>query len=303
MDKVNESYIIMKMIFKFSATIITFFISLCSYALCLAQTNQQLVEIAKEAFKAKNQNHEGLSREETFEKVFEDAFKGIGAEKRTNALAHYLYDIDVSYPEWSMNARIAMGAIDLLAADSDFISDWSYLREMLANEKNPRKFYLLSKLAYMAKPPDNDFVAASSHMLFEDGMVAKKEGEYTKPYYHDVSLYAYLAIVANLRSLDAEFVPPSEELPHEEQAMILATWLKANWPGCEKIEIPDNPEKEKDTAGNSSMDTRERARKPPAIDFTPNVAENHDLRYFLGVVGTLVFLAGTWFGLRRMKSR
>jgi hypothetical protein len=289
------------MIFNYLTTIIVILMTWGGHALSQGQTNQQLIEITKKAFKAR-ENHPKLSRKEKFARAFEDSFKGISAERRTIALANYLYDIDATNAEWAMSTMITMGVIDLLAADPEFIKDWSYLRQMIANEKDPRKFYLLSEMASMSKPPNDDFVAARAHMLFTNGRVAREQGEYTKPYAHDVSLYAYTAIMANLQSLEAKFVPLPDNLPHEEQAMILAKWLKANWPGCGNLEIPDNPVNEKVRSENATMDSRERLREHPATEQPKEVGESGILRYILVGVAAMLVLAGAWFGMRRMKS-
>ena len=107
------------------------------------------------------------------------------------------------------------------------------------NEKDPRKFYLLSNLVPRTRDKErHDFIEERIHMLFADGRVAKEEGEYTKTYAHDVLEYAYAAIIGNLRALGADFEPPAKNLSHEEQTVILAKWLKKNWPNCENIEIP-----------------------------------------------------------------
>lgn len=290
-----------RIIFDQWAFVVAILLTWGFHAVCHAQTTEHLIEITNKAFQDTNKNYPGLSREEKFVRAFDDSFKGIGAEKRTIALAHSLYDIDATSPKWEMSAMITMGTIDLLAADPGFIDDWSYLRKMLDTEKDPRKYYLLSRIASMAKSPDNDFVAERTHMLFADGRVAKEEGEYTKAYAHDVSSYAYSAIIANLQQLGAEFAHPPTNLPHEEQAVILAKWLKENWPGCENLEIPDNAVNEKDPADNTSMDTRERPRKPPATEPPQEVAEVGILRYLLVGVTALLALAGAWFGLRRIK--
>ena len=202
------------------------------------QTDAQLVAMAKEAFAART-DAGGLANKEEGVGAFRKPFQGVSDSKRIRALALSLYAIDESDPKWSMSSSITMGASYALGDDPNFISDWSSLREMLKVEKSPRKFYLLSKLApWTTSDRKHDFVAERTHMLFADGRVAKDEGEYTKSYAHDVSAYAYKAIVGNLKALGADFEPPAKDLPHEEQAVILAKWLKENWPRCEHIKIP-----------------------------------------------------------------
>lgn len=202
--------------------------------LVFSQTDDELVKVAKDAYEAR---WNATNKEERVQ-IFRQYFHGFSDDLKLKAILLRLYDVDQN-PKWSMSSEIIAGPQYVFAEDPNFIADWSALREMLNAEKSPRKFYLLSKLApWSNKSKQHDFVAERTHMLFEDGRVAKNEGEYTRPYAHVVSVYAYKAIVENLKALGADFEPPAVNLPHEEQAMILAKWLKGNWPGCENIEIP-----------------------------------------------------------------
>ncbi len=301
MEMEIKSFMHMRMIFSLSTTIITMLMAWGGQVLCLGQTSDQLIEITKKAFKAR-ENHPNLSRNEKFTRAFQDSFNGISAEKRTIALAHYLYDIDATSPEWAMSTMITMGVIDLLAADPEFIKDWSYLRQMIANEKDPRKFYLLSKIASMAKTPNDDFVAARAHMLFADGRVAKEEGEYTKDYAYDVSIYAYSAIVANLKALDAEFEPPPRTLPHEEQALILAKWLKENWPGCGDLVMPTVARNKKDRDASDPRNPNGQGFGDQRAARSEEERGNVTVRYIVAGLAALLAFAAAWFGLRRTKS-
>lgn len=278
----------------------TFLIAFAFSSFCFCETDEDLVEIVNKAFLERDKAG-GLTNKEDVVKAFSREFQDLEDSQKLKALALYLYEIDRSDSKWSMSSSILMGIFYALADDPDFVSNWSSLRDMLSSEKNPRKFYLLSQIASMAKSPNDDFVTPRTHMLFADGRVAKEEGEYTKDYAHDVSIYAYSAIVANLQSLGAKFAPPPANLPHGEQAVILAKWLKENWPGCENLEIPDESKYVKDPANNTSMDTREKLRKPLTTGRSPEVGENGAFRYLLVGVAALLALAGAWFGLRRMK--
>lgn len=204
----------------------------------VAKTDDDLLKITKEGFQEK-ENAGGLTNKREALLAFRKPFDGLSDAQKIRSLLLFLYDIDESDSKWSMSSQITMGTSSVLIDDPDFIKDWATLRKMLRAERNPRKFYLLSKLAPRTNADDrHDFVAERTHMLFADGRVAKDEGEYTKSYAHDVSAYAYKAIIGNLKALGADFEPPAKDLPHEEQAVILAKWLKGNWPGCENIEIP-----------------------------------------------------------------
>jgi len=198
------------------------------------QTDAQLLEIAKEGFEARRA---GSLAKKYAVPAFKKPFTGLEDSQKIRALVLFHNQIDESNHMRSMSAYTTMKTLGALADDPDFIKDWSSLRQMLNDERDSRKFFLLSKLVPWGRK-HHDFIAERTHMLFADGRVAKKEGEYTKEYAHDVSEYTYAAIVGKLRALESDFVPPAENLPHEEQAVILAKWLKKNWPGCENIEIP-----------------------------------------------------------------
>lgn len=197
-------------------------------------TDDQLLGIGREAIRQRAEA-KGSEREK---EAFRKALQGLSDPQKIRAIAYRVLDSD-NNPKYAMKSSNSMVAAYALGQDRQLISDWSTLREMLREEKNPRKFYLLSGLTPWSRGDErHDFVFEFTHMLFADGRVAKDEGEYTKSYAHDISFYAYKAIVNSLSVLGANFEPPSKDFSHEEQALILAKWLKENWPRCENIEIP-----------------------------------------------------------------
>jgi hypothetical protein len=205
----------------------------------MGQDENILLEIAKKGFEARA-NAGGILNREASASAFRKPFEGLEDSQKIKSIVLYLYDIDKSDSKLSMSSAILMNPVSALADDHDFIKDWSSSRSMLKHEKDPRKFFLISKMISMSKNGANqDFIAERTHMLFADGRVTKKEGEYTRSYANDVSKYAYDAIVHNLRVLDADFELPLESLSHEEKAVNLAIWLKNHWPGCQNMEIPE----------------------------------------------------------------
>jgi hypothetical protein len=219
--------------------------------------DETLLQLAKEGFEART-GASNLTNKESTVQPFRKPFQGLEDSQKIKALALYLYDIDQTNAKWSMSAAITMSTALVLSDDPDLINDWSSLREMLKNEIDPRKFYLLSSLVPLAKQePQHDFIAERTHMLFKDGRVAKDEGEYTRDYADDVSEYSYTAIIGNLRVLGADFEPPAKDLPHEEQVLILAKLLKERWPGCENLEIPEKlaPQKMRPDKKNQGFET------------------------------------------------
>ena len=146
----------------------------------------------------------------------------------------------------------------------------------------------------------HDFVAERAHMLFADGRVAKEEGEYTQPYAHDVSEYAYMVIVGNLRALSADFKPPPKELPHPEQAVILARWLKANWPGCEDLQLPADGRDQKQRV-SGGPDTEAGKRSDGRAEGGESLPQARSFRWFWP--GALFVLAAAIFGWIKLRRR
>ena len=273
-----------------------------SVKLVFSQTDDELVEIAKNAYDAR---WSAANKEERV-RIFQQHFEGLSDELKIKAILLRLHDVDQN-PKWSMSSEIIMGPQYALADDPDFITDWSALREMLREERNPRKFYLISKLApWMNADIQHDFVAERTHMLFADGRVAKDEGEYTKPYAHDVSAYAYQAIVGNLKALGADFEPPAKNLPHEEQAVILAKWLKENWPGCEDIEIPSRLLGEESRPRKASV--KKENSSPPQINErereTPQETQmQNDARLLPWILGGVLFVGFLAFLIKTLNAK
>lgn len=204
-------------------------------------TDDQLLGIGREAIRQRAEA-KGSEREK---EAFRKALQGLSDSQKIRAIAYRVLDSD-NNPKYAMKSSNSMVAAYALGQDRQLISDWSTLREMLREEKKPRKFYLLSGLTPWSRGDErHDFVFEFTHMLFADGRVSKDEGEYTKSYAHDISFYAYEAIVNSLSVLGADFGPPAKNLSHEEQALILAKWLKENWPRCENIKIPSRLSGEK----------------------------------------------------------
>lgn len=203
-------------------------------AISYSKTEEELISIAERAFKARNK---ALSEGREPVGAFRKAFDGLSDKQILQAVAMHIFALD-SDPEWEMTSSLRWIPANALGPDPEFVNDWTALREMLRAEEDPRRFYLLTAMKpFSSKEHPIDFIADEVHMLFRSGPVAKNEGEYTKSYSHDVSLFAYQRILGALRVQDAEFTPPSDDVPHKERILILAKWLQKNWPGCEEIFI------------------------------------------------------------------
>ncbi len=169
--------------------------------------------------------------------VFRNSLQELSDAQRIKAVFYGALESE-NIPKFRMSNYSSV--LTFLNRDTEWVRDWSSLRRMLIEEKDPRKFYILSKMVPFSTADQKfDFVAERAHMLFADGRVSKYEGEYTPPYAADVSKYAYTVINGNLRALGAGFDSPSKKLPHKEQVAILVKWLKENWPGCENLDVTE----------------------------------------------------------------
>jgi hypothetical protein len=196
-------------------------------------SDEELFEIGSKALK----EHASARGDQNKKEAFRSVFHGLSDAQKIRAIAYRILASDDD-PKYAMSSSNSMVASYALGQDPALIQDWSQIGKMMKEEQSPRKFFLLSTLATTTRSADyNGFIAERAHMLFAVGRVAKDEGEYTKSYADNVSEYAYSAILSNLRSLKADFDPPAKDLPHEEQALILARWLREKWPGCENLEI------------------------------------------------------------------
>ena len=229
-----ESFIVTNH-FKMKSLLLSLVALMLLAAGVFGQHDKTLLEIAKKGFEART-SAGGILNKEASIPAFRKPFEGLDDSQKIKAIALYLNDIDQSDLKLSMSASSPVDAVDALRDDPNFIHDWSSLGPMLEHELDSRKFFLLSNLVPWTKEaPPHGFIAERAHMLFADGRVTKREGEYTREYAGDVSKYAYVAITGKLRVLGAGFIPPAKNLRHEEQIVILVKWLRENWPGCEKL--------------------------------------------------------------------
>lgn len=208
-----------------------FIFSVCQSLKAKEYSDKELLEIGITAIE-KRASARGSEEEKA---AFRNAFNGLSDAQKIRAISYRVLASDDN-PKHYMRASNSAIASYSLGQDRELITDWSELRVMLKETKDPRKFFLIAGLIpWSSDEQKYDFVYELTHMLFADGRVAKNEGEYRLPYADDVSEFAYSAILGKLRSLKADFEPPSKKLRHEEQVVILVKWLRENWPGCENL--------------------------------------------------------------------
>ena len=267
-------------------------------------SENELLEIGRFAID-KRASAKGSEEEKA---AFRNALNGLSDAQKIRAIAYRVLASDDD-PRYSMRSSNSSVAAYALGQDQELITDWSELRVMLKETKDPRKFFLIAGLIPWSNDEHkHDFVYELTHMLFADGRVAKDEGEYTKEYANDVSEYAYTAIMGNLRVLGADFEPPSKDLPHEQQALILAKWLKEKWPGCENIRIPGQlapeekrPDKKNRGAEISLVPTAKASNEK--LFPTAKTEQAAEKSHWPWLIGGVILLATLFLLIRIIKTR
>lgn len=289
-----------------NSTVVSLYFIFFAHLTLQAKTysENELLEIGRSAID-KRASAKGSEEEKA---AFRNALNGLSDAEKIRAIGYRVLvsDDDPRYSMGSSNSSVAAYA---LGQDQELITDWSELRVMLKETKDPRKFFLIAGLIpWSSAQHKHDFVYELTHMLFADGRVSKDEVEYTKPYANDVSEYAYTAIVSGLRSLGADFEPPAKDLPHDEQALILAKWLKEKWPGCENLEIPGQlapvekrPDRKRQGARISPPPTAITSKvKLPAAAETEQVSKGS---HWPWLIGGIIFFTMFFLLIRVVKTR
>lgn len=201
------------------------FISLFIYVLLqdvFAFSDVELLAKAEAAFTARK---EAKSPKSARVLAFKKSLEGLSDTEKIRAIALRVFSFDDD-PKHKMRWINAQSAATALYEDPNLITDVRGFREMISKENDPRKFYLLSNIvSQLDSSNETDFIEEHHRMLFEDGAVARPEGEYTDEFFFDVSIYAYRSIVGSLKRKGVNFPEPASDLTHEEKATLLDQWL------------------------------------------------------------------------------
>lgn len=184
---------------------------------------------------------------------------------RTRMIAAYLFHQNGQNP-YSDHTVTA-----LLNSFPDTIQDDTEFRRMLADERDARRFHLLMvNLSGRSIREGATLISETAHMLLRDAPVGSAGGDYQSPAFDDVSVGTYEHILTQLGRVGASFEAPPDDLPHEQRKLVLARWLKDNWPGCENLEIFEIERKRSEYSSGEPLEPRIR----PEIRFkTTNEAE------------------------------
>lgn len=212
--------------------------------------------------------------EESVKKRLHESFGHLSDSEKIDGLLFMVMKFESMNP---MTYRTDISVPLTVRSADGFITDLTGLKNRLASEDDPRRFYLISKLgSILERQQKADLVSSRIHMLFSTGKVANisVDSEYYRPEFSDVGVYTYKSILYNLETLNSDYEVPPENPDlagrekFESNRIDLARWLKSNWPGCEDLEIPGEAVERSKRKAASVPDSRVR----PAERFRP--AEN-----------------------------
>ncbi|GAA5482538.1 hypothetical protein [Haloferula sargassicola] len=177
---------------------------------------------------------------------------------------------------------------------------------MLANEEDARRFHLLREnlMTWVSDDKYENYIQEMSHMLMRDDPVGRAGGDYNSPYWYDVSLLTYEIIVRQLKEAGSSFKEPNPELSHKVRKIVLARWLKKNWPGCEGLVIPESedvPER------RSARDRLEAAKREAEASGSSEIKAEEERppgrRKWIPWLSMAALLAAVFGGLRLVKAQ
>lgn len=270
-------------------------------------SDEQLVDLVKQTFVKVKQ----AKTQPSCVQAIKDTMGQLNDAQKTRAMALRMFDFDQSKDHRRLGANVDEIVTYMFDYDPMLIKDPTELKKMMANEKDARKFYLLSWIAMkLAIKQKTDFISLTAPMLFRHEPMAKQaEGtEYYDASLEDASHTAYGLIANYLRILNADFVPTfendftptNERIPYEVRIPILVKWLKANWPGCENLGIPESKAAAIQKEQTSTTSSRPFGEKQSPIESTK--PENSKWPFITAAI-VLLLAAGTWLKMKTSRWR
>lgn len=172
--------------------------------------------------------------------IIQESLSHLSDAEKIRAMALEVYEMDKDR-QFGMRYDTPSLVTDMLGEDPLLIRDPSELKKMMANEKDPRRFFILASMAgkLMLSIKGADFIQEMSPMLFKHDPLARMGGEYVFERLSNASFFTSDIITRNLKALNSSFPPPQEKLPYPEKVEILVKWLRENWKGCENLGMID----------------------------------------------------------------
>ena len=130
-----------------------------------------------------------------------DLFSGLDDAQKIDEIFDYLiaYDRKLENTPYAMPQISDSPFVVILRNDPGLISNIDHLRDLLKDERDPRRFFLLSRLAAVfAVERKIEFSREMKHMLLERGKVSNARASARNPRYEDAALYTYGVILNDL---------------------------------------------------------------------------------------------------------
>lgn len=205
------------------------------------------------------------------------------------------------------HAMIPSLAFNVLISPRREVKDVSELRRLMNAEPDSQRFYMLSRFAmFFQSRYQESFMVERSRGLTMTGPAALSGQGETNYRLSDISLFTYDSLVRDLKEMDSPFVkdiiPTLTDKPAGAKVVELARWMKANWPGCEGLSIPDKGDDRplQKPHGNLAGSSQEPIQSPPTRTKLTQDAPEREIPFLAIMISTgLVVLASSFYFLRR----
>jgi hypothetical protein len=230
----------------------------------------------------------------------EKAFAGLDDREKIRALAEWIFRTPPPH-----YYGISSQAAKLLIAPEPVIKDYSELRRLMAGETDSRRFYQLYTLSSYGERNGHDFMADRARGLFMEGVAADRGQSATDHPLNSISDNSFSRISEQLRgesqTFKEEVFPDLIRMDPGERNLALARWLKANWPGCENLEIPEKDRKRIDAFAREPYKPRgrleERLKETNEAEETASASGQFPWLWITAAVLLLGLFA--WLGKKR----
>lgn len=230
----------------------------------------------------------------------EKAFAGLNDREKIRALAEWMFR---KQPPTHSESASAAGS--LLIAPEPVIEDFTELRRLMADETDSRRFFQLFVLApAYDRKNHHDFMVDRARGLFMEGVAADRGQSTTDHPLDCISSYSFSYITQRLRDNNQDFkdkvYPALLKLDFTERNLALARWLKANWSGCEDLQLPAAGRDQKQRV-SGGPDTEAVKRSDGRAEGGESLPQARSFRWFWP--GALFVLAAAIFGWIKLRRR
>ncbi len=243
------------------------------------------------------------------ETIRRKALDGLSDAEKLRATAQWMFN----HPRRD-HASIPGIAVQILLSPKREIQDLGEWRRLMNAEQDSGRFYQLAEMSRYFEEPmfgyGESFMVERSRGLLMRGVAAKHGQSQTENRLSDISIYTFGTITSDLRKADSPFItevfPGLEDMPESAKVLELARWLKANWPGCEHLEVPKAEPRNGLRHASSPGPRHPAARAPGPRMGEGSGAESHrggnPVIRLLGLLGLALLVLLVWKTARRSAS-